>query len=374
MPVKIREIRSKKELKEFVKFPFSLYKESPYWVPPLILDELHTLRWDKNPAFEFCDTKYWLAYNNGTAVGRIAGIINNKFIEKWQKRYARFGWVDFVNDGDVSHALFETVETWARSHGLDAVHGPLGFTDMDHEGMLIEGFNELGTAATTYNYLYYPVHMEMHGYRKDVDWVEYEIKTPEMIPEKAFKIAQIVMERKRIRVLEAKKPKEILPYAKQIFELINSTYKNFYGFVPLNDRQIQFYVKQYFPFVDPDYLKVLLDNKNTVAGFVIGMPSLSRALQKAGGRLLPFGFFHLWKALKYPKYVDLYLGAIRTDLQGTGVDALLMTELSKSCITNKIISAESNIELEDNVRVRSHWKYFNARQHKRRRCYIKFLH
>lgn len=373
MALEVKEVKSKNELKRFVLFPFSLYKDCPYWVPPLIFDEMHTLRKDKNPAFEFCEAKSWLAYKNQTVVGRIAGIINKKYIEKWHNKYARFGWVDFIDDEEVSQALFGTVETWAKSNGLEAVHGPLGFCDMDHEGMLIEGFNELGTIATIYNYPYYQKHVERCGYQKDADWIEFEIKAPTAIPEKADRISHLVTEKKKVHVLEAKNSKELLPYAHQIFELINETYENFYGFVPLTEKQIKFYVKQYFPFVDPDYLKVLLDNQNRVAGFVIGMPSLSRALQKARGRLFPFGFIHLWKALKYPKYVDLYLGAIRPDLQGKGADAFLMTELSKSCIKNGIISAESNIELEDNVKVQSHWKYFDSRQHKRRRCFIKHL-
>ena len=373
MSVEVREVKSKSELKRFVLFPFSLYKKCPYWIPPLIFDELHTLRSDKNPAFEFCEAKYWIAYKNGTIVGRIAGIINKKYIEKWHNDYGRFGWVDFIDDYEVSQALFEIVEAWAKSNGLEAVHGPLGFSDMDHEGMLIEGFNELGTIATIYNYPYYPEHIERCGYRKDADWIEFEIKVPAAIPEKAERISHLVTEKKKVSVLEAKNSKELLPYARQIFELINQTYENFYGFVPLTEKQIEFYVKQYFPFVDPDYLKVLLDGQNKIAGFVIGMPSLSRALQRARGRLFPFGFIHLWRALKHPKYVDLYLGAIRPDLQGKGADALLMTELAKSCIKNQIISAESNIELEDNVRVQSHWKYFDSRQHKRRRCFINHL-
>jgi ribosomal protein S18 acetylase RimI-like enzyme len=369
----IREVVSKNDLKRFVLLPFSLYKGSPYWVPPIVIDELRTLRRDKNPAYDFCEAKFWLAVKNGTVVGRIAGIINKKYNEKWQKRYARFGWIDFIDDEEVSGSLFDTAEKWAKSRGLDAIHGPLGFCDMDHEGMLVEGFTELGTVATIYNYEYYPRHVEKFGYRKDVDWVEYEVKAPSTIPEKAFKVAQLLAERKRIRVLEAKRARDILPYATRIFQLINTTYDGFYGFVPLTEKQIQFYVKQYFPFIDPEYVKLLLDDRNEVAGFVIGMPSLSRALQKARGRLLPFGVFYIWKGLKYPKYIDLYLGAIRPDLQGKGADAFLMTELAKSCIKNRIVSAESNIELEDNVRVQNHWKYFESRRHKRRRCFIKYL-
>jgi len=373
MPIGIHEVASPRDLKEFIRFPFTLYKNHPYWIPPLIFDELNTLRSDKNPAFEFCAAKYWLAKSNGKIVGRVAGIINHAFVKNWNRKYARFGWIDFIDDEEVSTALFETVEQWARSQGMEAVHGPLGFTDMDREGMLIEGFNELGTMATNYNYAYYPVHTEKLGYQKEADWLEYEIKVPKELPEKALKIADIAFERRKLHMLEAKKAKDYLPYAHQIFEVINETYANLHGFVRLTDKQIDMYVKQYIPNVVPDYLKVILDEQDRVAGFVIGMPSLSRALQKAKGRLFPLGVIHILRALRKPKYIDLYLGAVRPDLQGKGADALLITEIGRSCIKNGIISAESNLELETNLLVQGHWKHFERRQHKRRRCYIKHL-
>ena len=210
------------------------------------------------------------------------------------------------------------------------------------------------------------------GFTKEADWVEFEIKVPNSIPEKADRIARIVQEKLKIRVLEAKTKKDLLPYGKQLFETINDAYKNLFGFVPLSDKQIQYYIKQYFGFVNPDYTKIIVDSENKLQGFVIGMPSLTKALQKSKGRLLPFGFVHILKALgKSNKYVDLYLGAIRPELQGKGADALLMTEITRSCINNKVISAESNIELETNLLVQSHWKYFDSRQHKRRRCFAR---
>ena len=373
MPIEIHEVASRNDLREFIRFPFSLYRNHPCWVPPLNFDELNTLRSDKNPAFEFCTAKYWIARSGGKAVGRIAGIINHAFVKSWKRKHARFGWFDFIDDEEVSAALLETVEQWARSQGMEAVHGPLGFTDMDREGMLIEGFNELGTMATNYNYAYYPVHTEKRGYKKEADWLEYEIKVPEKIPEKALKIAEIAFERRKLHMLQARKAKDYLPYAHQIFEVINETYANLHGFVTLTEKQIDMYVKQYIPNVVPDYLKVILDEHNRVAGFVIGMPSLSRALQKAKGRLFPLGVVHILRALRNPKYIDLYLGAVRPDLQGKGADALLITELARSCIRNGIVSAESNLELETNVLVQGHWKHFERRQHKRRRCYIKQL-
>jgi ribosomal protein S18 acetylase RimI-like enzyme len=372
MPVIIREVVTKKELKQFIEFPFSLYQDHPYWIPPLLMDEYETLKADKNPAFEYCRAKYWLAYKDGKPAGRIAGIISQKYIEKWGNKYARFGWVDFVDDAEVVKALFATVEKWAREQGMAGIHGPLGFTDMDHEGMLVDGFNELGTLAAIYNHPYYPKQLEALGYAKDVDWVEFEVKVPKEIPEKADRIAKVVMQRTGVKVLEAKKAKDLLPYAHQMFEVLNSAFAPIYSFVPMNEKQIAMYIKQYFSFILPDYTKILLDSNNQVAGFVIGMPSLSRALQKSKGRLFPFGFLHILRAIsKKNKQIDLYLGAIRPDLQGRGADALLMTEMCRSAIKNGVVSAETNIELEENVRVQSHWKYFESRQHKRRRCYIK---
>lgn len=374
LTLELKEVKSGKDLKSFVKFPFSLYKNNSYWIPPLIRDEMMTLNAEKNPAFEYCESKMWIAYKDGKPAGRICGIINNKYVDIWKKKAVRFGWIDFIDDEEVSSALINAVEEWGASRGLEEIHGPLGFTDLDYEGMLIEGFNELGTIATIYNHDYYPKHIEKLGFEKEVDWVEYEITVPDSIPEKAERIASIVKERSGIHLFEPKSSKDFLPYGRQIFRLINSSYENLFGFVPLADNQIDYYIKQYFGFIVTHYTKVLLDSKGDVAGFVIGMPSLARAMQKACGKLFPFGVFHLLRAIKMKnKYVDLYLGAIRPDLQGKGADALLMTEITKSCIANKVISAESNIELETNVLVRGHWKYFNSRMHKRRRCFAKKL-
>jgi len=367
----MREVRSSKELRTFVKFPFRLYRDCPFWVPSLLRDEYATLRRDKNPAFENCTAQYWLAYKDGMPVGRIAGIINHAYVTKWKEQRARFGWLDFVDDRDVSAALFRAVEDWARSEGMTSIHGPLGFTDLDREGMLVEGFSELSTMATNYNYPYYPAHTEALGYVKDTDWLEFEVKVPDVIPEKALRIADMTMQRRGLHVLEAKRAKDFLPYARQVFGIINQAYENLYGFVPLTEKQIDLYIKQYIPNVVPDYVKVILDKDDKVAAFVIGMPSLSRALQKSKGRLLPFGFLHILWALRHPRTLDLYLGAVRPDHQGKGADAFLITELNKSCITNGIVSAESNLELEDNTLVQAHWKHFERRQHKRRRCYVK---
>lgn len=374
MEIELKEVASKSDLRKFVEFPLELYRNCPCFVPPFYRDEFETFLPHKNPAYEFCSSKQWLAYRGENVVGRISGIINYQFNKLWQQKAVRFGWIDFIDDKYVSKALIEKVVQWGKENNLEYIHGPLGFSDMDCEGMLVEGFEEEGTLATIYNYPYYPVHLEKLGFNKEVDWIEFEVKVPSEIPERAERIAKIVSEKLNLRVLDAKTRKELLPYANDLFATLNASYKNLFGFVPLSEKQIQKYIKQYFSFVLPDYIKLILDSENKVGGFVIGLPSLSRALKKTGGKLFPFGFIEVMKALsKHNKKIDLYVGAIRPDLQGRGADALLMVELTKSCIKNKIISAETNIELETNTLVQGHWKYFDSRQHKRRRCFRKSL-
>lgn len=371
--VLVREVLTKKELKKFVMFPLKLYQGNKYYIPQLIKEEMSLLSKDKNPAYEFCEVKLWLAYRNEQIVGRIAGIINHNFNEKWQKQSCRFGWIDFIDDDDVSKALLDTVETWAKTKGMHEVHGPLGFSDLDPEGMLIEGFEELSNIATIYNYPYYPMHLNKLGYNKDADWVEYEIRVPEKIPEKIDRIAKIVLKKHNLRVLPAVKIKEIKHYAIDIFELLNLAYQDLYGFVPLTKNQIDFYIKQYISLANPKLICLILDSNDQVAAFGLTFPSMSKAFQKAKGRLLPWGWLHMIDAIKHEKTVDLYLLAVRPEFQDKGVNSLLFTELLKNYIDNKFVKAESNPELETNHRVQAQWKYFEHRQHKRRRCFIKQL-
>jgi GNAT superfamily N-acetyltransferase len=373
MQITVKEVATKKELNDFIAFPLRLYKGNPFFVPPLHFDEKATLRKDKNPAFDYCEARYWLAYKNGKIVGRIAGIINHAYIEKWKNRYMRFGWIDFEEDSAIAAALIGEVEKWAREKDMKAVHGPMGFTDLDHEGMLVEGFDRLGTLATIYNHPYYPVFMEQLGYSKDADWVEYLVKVPETISDKMEKMAGVVERRLGLQVLKAKSAKEILPYAPAIFALINEAYAELYGVVPLTEKQIQYYTKQYFSFIRPDFVPLILNKEGKLVAFGVTMPSLSDALQKAKGSLLPFGFVHILKALKKNKIADLYLVAVSKDLQGKGVNALLMHELNKAYIRNGIRYAETNPELELNTKVQSIWEHFDAEQHKRRRAFIKHL-
>jgi len=369
----IKKVENRRDLKKFISFPYKLYAGNKYWVPPLRFDEMNTLRRDKNPAFEFCEVRYWLAYKDEKIAGRIAGIINWRYVEKWQNRYARFGWIDFIDDEDVSKALIETVEKWAKEKGMEAVHGPLGFTDLDYEGMLIEGFEELGTMATIYNYSYYPKHLEKYGYTKDIDWVEFEIKAPQEVPEKIDRVANIALERSNLRVLKVKKSKELLPYAKDMFNVLDIAYRDIFGFVPLTDKQVDLYIKQYFGFIRPEYISIVLDKNDSVVAFAITMPSLSKALQKSNGRLFPFGFIYLLKAMKKNNLIDLYLIGVLPKYQGKGVNSILIKELAKIFIGKNIAKAETNVELENNYKVQAQWKLFEKRQHKRRRCYIKYL-
>lgn len=373
MGIELKEVKTTSDLKRFVRFPFSLYKNNAYWVPPLIKNEMETLSREKNPAFEYCDVVLWLAYRDDRIVGRIAGIVNHKFVEKWKKKVAFFGWFDVADDLDASRALISQVETWVKAKGMTGVHGPMGLTNFDHQGMLVEGFDELAAVASAYNYSYYPKHMEALGYRKEVDYIEFEAFVPESVPEKAERICNIILKKKRLRLYKAKTKEELLPYAKPIFDVVNVTYSKLFGFVELNEKQIKMYTDKYFPFIQPEYVAIVFDENDRIIGFQITMPSLARALQKANGRLFPFGFIHLLRALKKPKYLELYLVGVIPEYQNQGVNAIFMSDLTKTAIKNKIISAETNSELETNKKVQDFWKYYNARQHKRKRIYEKIF-
>ncbi|GEM_PF-18407 len=369
----IKEVTTPKQLREFIDFPYRLYQGNKYYVPQLKKDIKDTFSKSRNPAFAFCEAKYWLAYRGDKVVGRIAAVINHAFIEQWGNKYMRFGWMDFEEDEEIAKKLLGQVEMWAKEKSMTAVHGPLGFTNFDYAGMLIDGFDEVGTFATIYNHPYYPYFMEKAGYSKDVDWVEYKIKVPEVMPEKLEKIAAIVQKRNHLRVLHAVATRDILSYAKDIFALINSAYADLYGMVALTNKQIEYNTRKYLAFIRPEYVSLVLDKTGELAAFGITMPSLSHALQKAGGHLYPFGFYHILKSFKKNNLADLCLVAVRKDLQGKGVNAIIMKELTKSYIKNGIKYAESNPELEENTKVQSLWEYYDTVQHKRRRCYIKYL-
>lgn len=372
MNITIRPVESKRDLKKFVEFPFSLYKGNKFWVPPLRFDEYNTLRRDKNPAFDDAEAQYWIAYADGKPAGRIACIINHKAIEKWGKKNARFGWVDFIDNREVSAALFKTAEEWALSKGMSAIQGPMGFTDLDKEGMLIEGFDELGTMPMLYNHAYYKDHLESLGYVKDVDWLEFEIKVPDEIPEKIIRINELVLKRSHLRLAEPKNRKDLVKrYGTQLFDIIDEAYAELYGTVPLSRKQVDAYIDQYLGFIDLRYTKIIVDENDRMIGFGITMPSLSRGMQKANGHILPFGWYHLIHALRHPLGLDLYLVAVRKEYQNRGLNALLLTEINRNAIVDGIKTAETAGELESNEAVQGLWNHFEKRQHKRRRAFIK---
>lgn len=371
MSLILKEASSKKDLKNFIAFPYSLYKDNKYWIPPLRFDEMKSLDKKVNPAFDFCESKYWLVYKDYQIVGRAAGIINSKYNAKFNKKEARFGWIDFIDDNEVSSLLFRTLEKWASDKGMTSIYGPLGFTDLDGEGMLIEGYEEVSTLGSIYNYPYYRNHIERLGYAKDTDWIEFRVNIVSSTPDKIARIAQIALQRNKLSVPVFKKAKDMLPYARDIFLLINETYKDLFHFVELTDKQIDFYVKQYFSFIRPEFVPIVLDENGKLAAFGITMPSLNNALQKINGKLFPFGFLHILREMKKSDSLDLYLTAVRTDLQNKGVNALLIDQINTVCIKNGIKYVETNRELESNEKVQAQWKLYDARQHKRRRCYTK---
>jgi ribosomal protein S18 acetylase RimI-like enzyme len=314
-----------------------------------------------------------LAYQNGQIVGRVAGIINHLDKNSAGQPLGRFNWIDFIDDPDVSMALLETVEAWVKGFQVAAVHGPMGFTDMDSEGMLVEGFDQLSTMITFYNHPYYREHLERLGYAKSIDWVEYEITVPAEPVDTISRVAEAAKQRGGLRVLKVNKKKDILKYARQMFDVYNEAYQHLYGVVPLTDKQVAMAIKQYFGLVLPEFIPFVINEQDELVGFGITMPSLSQALQKSGGQLFPFGFIHLLKALNKPSRADLYLIGVKDSYRGKGVNAIMMDHILKTFQRHGITKVESNPELETNNLVQSQWKYFEKRQHKRRRVFIKQL-
>ncbi|MDE7380852.1 MAG: N-acetyltransferase [Muribaculaceae bacterium] len=376
MAVEIREIKpTKKNLKAFTQFQIDLYQGNSCYVPPLIMDDVATLDPTSNPAFDFCEAKLFMAYKDGEPAGRIAGIINHQVNKSMQEKTARFGFIDFIDDEEVSAALLKAAEDWAKEKGMTKIIGPLGFTDLDHEGMLVEGFDELSTMATIYNYPYYPEHLAKAGYEKESDWVEFLMEVPDAIPDKFNRIAEIVKKKYDLRILKYTDRKKIkAEYGQALFHLINDAYKELYQYSMLTDRQIEHYIKEYLNLLNLDLVTLIVDKDGVLQGVGISMPSMSRALQKSKGKLFPFGWYHLLKGLKGKNdRVDLMLVAVRPEYQNKGINALLFQDLIPQYQKYGFKYAESNPEMESNAKVQSQWGYFNHRQHRRRRSFFKQL-
>ena len=381
--IEIKKVETRRDLKNFIEFHYDLYKGNPYDAPTLFSDDMNTLRRDRNASFEFCEADYFLAYRDGKVVGRVAAIINHRANEAWKRKSVRFGWIDFIDDIAVSGALFDAVARWGRERGMTEMVGPLGFTDMDPEGMLTEGFDQLGTMSSIYNYDYYPRHMEqLGGFEKDNDYVEYKLIVPkEGMPEKYKRVAEMVMERYNLHPMHPKRSQVLgkEQYGRKVLEVVNRAYGDMYGFSQMTERQIDEYLKMYFPMLDMDMLCLIEDwNKpdHDVIGVGISITNMTRALQKCRrGRLWPFGWWHLLRALKFHKAecLDLLLVGILPEYQQKGANALLFYDLIPWYQKFGFKWGETNVEMETNEKVQSQWQYLERIQHKRRRCYKKSL-
>ncbi len=372
MAIEIKEIQPvASELKKYIKFGIDLYKDNDCYVPPLVIDEIATLTPGKNPAFDFCKAKSWMAFRDGVPVGRITGIINNVVNERTGKKDLRFGFVDFIDDEEVVDALFNTLAQWGREQGLTHMVGPMGFTDMDHEGFLTFGYDELGTMATLYNYPYYIDQIKRLGFTEDAEWLEFRMTVPDKVPDQLARVGEIVKRKYKLRNIKytsAKKIKE--EYGVALFELVNEAYDKLYGYSPLSKRQIDYYINIYLPILRLENVSIIVDENDKLVGVGISIPSFSRALQKSKGKFFPFGWYHLLKALKgHNDIVDLLLVAVAPEYQSKGVNALLFTDLLPVYIKNKYKYAESNPELADNEHVQQQWKFFERRQHRRRAAF-----
>jgi len=371
----IKEVISEEDLKDFVQFPFSLYKDHPYWVGPIINEELETLNKKKNPVFQNAIANYFLAYKNGLIVGRIAVIINWIEVNEIKKSKVRFGWFDFIDDINVSKKLLEKVVLIGKKNNLKHIEGPVGFSNMDKAGILIKGFDELNTMITLYNYPYYSEHLKKLGYQKLAQWVEYEIKISsfEKSPEKIRKFSKLILDRYSLKILNFKSNKEILPYVDQMFDLLGKTYNELQTFVPIQPYQINYYKEKYFRYIHPEFIKCVVDNENNLIAFLITMPSFSKALKKINGKLFPFGFFRILWAQKFIKKVSLYLIGVRPDYQNKGAIAIIMNELQKTFNKYNIKVVETNPELEENTPIQTLWKNYEHRLHKKRATYTKSI-
>ena len=373
--VEIRQVKTRSELRKFVNYPNVLYRDVPQFIPAFYGDDLDDWNPKKNPAFSYCEAKCWLALRDGKVVGRIGAILSRRANEKWGLNRMRFTQVDFIDDFEVSSALFEAVEQFAREKGCTEVHGPLGFTDLDREGMLVEGFDRRGMFITYYNHPYYNDHLRRLGYEKDVDWVEMLVEVPydEHTITRMDKLSERVMRYSNLHIAEVKSRKDYKPLVEKVFELINSAYSGLYGTVPLDERQIKRYAKKFVPLINPDLACFVLDEHDSLVGFGVSAPSMALAMKKSNGRLLPFGFVRVLRALKVNDTLDLFLVAVIPEYQNKAVNAIMLNHVLKGCLKMGIRRAETGPQLETNHKVQSQWNFFKTEQHKRRRCYVKAL-
>ncbi|MBK8563808.1 MAG: GTP cyclohydrolase [Saprospiraceae bacterium] len=371
MKIEIKVVNSHTDLKQFVKFPFQLYSDSPFWVPPLIASELAWLDDHENPAFKHSEVVKFTVWREGKMVGRIVGIVNGLETNQLGTAHARFGWFDFINDLSVSKALLDAVEQWAKQHGCTRMKGPYGFNSLDKNGMLVEGFQEMGAMTTLYNYDYYPYHLEQHGFQKELEWLELKTKLPNPMPEKIKKTAGLVLQRFHLTLTRPKHKSEMMELGKVFFKMLKETYHRLPTYVPISEEQQAFYIKNYIGMLPPKFICTVQDEHGETIGFGITMPNLAKAMQKAKGRLFPFGFLHLLLAQRYNDSADLTLIGVKEAWRKRGVHSIIFTELGNTFLKLGYSYFNVNPMLEGNQNVLTLWNEFEYRIHKRRRTYFK---
>lgn len=370
--VEIREVRTKQDYKDFVQVQFDIYKDNAYWVPPIKKDEIKVLQPEFNPAFRFCQAKFWLAFKNNKCVGRIGAIVNNKCNEKHNRKNGRFSRFEFIDDVEVSKKLYLTASEWLKEQGMETIQGPLGFTNLDHQGMLVEGFDQLPSAVSEYHLPYYKDHLVDMGFEKEVDWIEFRLFL-EGIPDKVKRVSELMRKRNGFTVKSFTKSSELLPFSHKLFEILNTAFKDLFSVVELDKEMIDYYVNRYITLLNPKFVKMIENKEGEMIAFIIVLPSLSEALQKAKGKLFPFGWYHLSQALKKPKVVDLMLTGVLPAYQGKGATAILMNEIQSVMEEHNVTEVETTGVFETNIKVVQNWKNYKHIQHKRKRCWKKAL-
>ena len=376
MAVEIRKIGTKRELEKFIQFANDLYADCPYYCPPLFFDEMNCFNAEKNPALEVCEYQLWMAYRDGKPVGRIAGIINRKANEKWNTKHVRFGWFDFIDDLEVSKALLDTVVTWGKERGMDGLNGPVGFTDFDHEGLLLEGYEYLAVMASLYNYPYYVKHVEAYGLTKEADWIELQVFPPKTVPERIERLAEMVKQRYHVHTVKVKNSRELVKrFGIEYMDVIDAAYQKLYNFQPMTVKQKNYYKDMYFQFLNFDFVTLVVNEKEELVGVGLGMPDIAPALRKCGGKLFPLGWYYLLKALKAKQMesFSFLLIAVRPDYQDKGVNALFLQDQIPLINQYGIRKLETTSMLETNTKVLSFFMQFDHKQHKRHRAYIKAI-
>ena len=373
--IDIKKVSTQMDYKTFVEFPFVLYKDNPFWVPPLVKDEIETLDPKLNPVYQNATASLFLAYKNGEVVGRVAAIINWIEVKEIKKNKVRFGWFDFVDDINVSKTLLEAVISFGKNLKMETIEGPVGFSNLDKAGMLIEGFNEPNTIITLYNFPYYSKHLEKLGFNVAAKWVEYEIKIDdfESSPERVKRFSKLIMDKYELTLLNFKKRKDIIPYVDQMFELLDKTYNQLQTYVPIQDYQIENYKKRFLKFVNPDYIKCIIDKEGKLICFSITMPSFTEALKKINGKITILNTYYLLKAMRKNNRASFYLIGVHPEYQNKGITAIIFNEMQKLFNKKQIISVETNPELEENTAIQKLWKNYEHRLHKRRATYNKSI-